>query len=138
MLFEVDKRSRDDGRVFREPTTEDFDRLAEALRVAGAEAVGVCFLHGYANGANEQLVADALAARLGVPVCNSHEVAPQIREYTRMVTTACNAATMPLIGPYLDELQQWLVAEGFGGKVLLKLSNGGVISADDAKQVARK
>src|SRR3546814_19149825 len=52
-----------------------------------------------------------------------------------MVTTACNAATMPLIGPYLDELQQWLVAEGFGGKVLMMLSNGGVISADDAKQV---
>src|SRR3546814_5159604 len=92
-----------DGRVLREPTTDVIDRLAEALRAAGAEAVGVCFLHGYANGANEQLVADALAARLGVPVCTSHEVAPQIREYPRMVTTACNAATMPLIGPYLDE-----------------------------------
>src|SRR3546814_18260945 len=75
MTFEVDERTMVDGRVLREPTTEDIDRLAEALRAAGAEAVGVCFLHGYANGANEQLVADALAARLGVPVCTSPEVA---------------------------------------------------------------
>jgi N-methylhydantoinase A len=49
-----------------------------------------------------------------------------------MVTTACNAATMPVIGPYLDELQKWLSAEGFGGSVLMMLSNGGVVSAEDA------
>ena len=29
-----------------------------------------------------------------------------------MITTACNAATMPVIGPYLDELQKWLSAKG--------------------------
>jgi N-methylhydantoinase A len=49
-----------------------------------------------------------------------------------MITTACNAATMPVIGPYLDELEKWLAAEGFGGSVLMMLSNGGVVSADDA------
>ena len=75
------------------------------------------------------------ARELGVPVCISAEVSPQIREYPRMVTTACNAATMPVIGPYLDELQKWLAAEGFGGSVLMMLSNGGVVSADDAARV---
>ncbi len=49
-----------------------------------------------------------------------------------MITTACNAATMPIIGPYLDELQKWFAAEGFGGSVLMMLSNGGVVAADDA------
>ena len=72
------------------------------------------------------------AASSGVPVCISSEISPQIREYPRMITTACNAATMPVIGPYLDELQKWLSAEGFGGSVLMMLSNGGVVSADDA------
>ena len=52
-----------------------------------------------------------------------------------MVTTACNAVTMPVIGPYLDELQKWLSVEGFGGAVLMMLSNGGVVSADDAARV---
>ncbi|SVD09513.1 uncharacterized protein METZ01_LOCUS362367, partial [marine metagenome] len=45
---------------------------------------------------------------------------------------ACNAATMPLIGPYLEELQKWLLAEGFGGSVLMMLSNGGVVAAEEA------
>jgi N-methylhydantoinase A len=135
MTFEIDERSRVDGTVLAEPSPDDIARLADALAAAGAESVGVCFLHGYANGHNEQVVADALATRLGVPVCTSHDVAPQIREYPRMVTTACNAATMPIIGPYLDELQQWLQSEGFVGRVLMMLSNGGVISAEDAKRV---
>jgi N-methylhydantoinase A len=42
---------------------------------------------------------------------------------------------MPVIGPYLDELQKWLSGEGFGGSVLMMLSNGGVVSADDAARI---
>ncbi len=135
LTFELDERTTVDGTVRQAPSAEAIDALAEQIRAAGAEAVAVCFLHGYVNGANEQVVADALAAKLDLPVCTSHEVAPQIREYPRMVTAACNAATMPIIGPYLDELQEWLRSEGFGGSVLMMLSNGGVISADDAKRV---
>ncbi|MEZ5296264.1 MAG: hydantoinase/oxoprolinase family protein [Ilumatobacteraceae bacterium] len=52
-----------------------------------------------------------------------------------MITTACNAVTMPVIGPYLEELQKWLSSEGFGGSVLMMLSNGGVVSADDAARI---
>ncbi|TQC42964.1 hydantoinase/oxoprolinase family protein [Rhodococcus sp. WS4] len=135
MTFEIDERVRVDGAVLTAPSAADLDRLVDAIAASGAEAVGVCFLHGYTNGDNERLVADAISARLDIPVCTSHDVAPQLREYPRMVTTACNAATMPIIGPYLDELQSWLVEEGFAGKVLMMLSNGGVIAANDAKRL---
>lgn len=135
MTFELDERTLVDGTVRQAPTAEAIEALATRIQASGAEAVAVCFLHGYVNGANEQLVGDALAEKLGVPVCTSYEVAPQIREYPRMVTAACNAATMPIIGPYLDELQEWLRSEGFGGSVLMMLSNGGVIGAEDAKRV---
>ena len=96
---------------------------------------GVCLLNSYVNGDERDVVAEYLRRELGVPVCISSEVSPQIREYPRMITTACNAATMPVIGPYLDELQKWLSGEGFGGSVLMMLSNGGVVSADDAARV---
>ena len=96
----------------------------------------MCLLNSYANPANERAVAEHLRRELGVPVCMSADISPQIREYPRMITTACNAATMPVIGPYLDELQKWLAAEGFGGSVLMMLSNGGVVSADDAARGA--
>jgi len=97
------------------------------------EAVAVCLINSYANPANERSVAEALSM-LGVPVCTSSEVAPQIREYPRMVTTACNAATMPLVASYLEELQDWLARAGFSGRLMIMLSNGGVVSADVARR----
>ena len=132
LTFELAERTGADGAVLVEPSTAALTELADALRSAEVESVAICLLNSYVNPTNEIAVAAHLRRELGVPVCISAEISPQIREYPRMVTTACNAATMPVIGPYLDELQKWLSAEGFGGSVLMMLSNGGVVSADDA------
>ena len=132
LTFEIDERTSATGAVLAEPSAADLDRLGSQLAGAAVESVAVCLLNSYVNPANEQAVATYLRDCLGVPVCISAEISPQIREYPRMITAACNAATMPVIGPYLDELQRWLSAEGFGGAVLMMLSNGGVVSADDA------
>jgi N-methylhydantoinase A len=131
-VFEIAERTDPSGRVGAEPADDDLVATTEALRAADVDSVGVCFINSYANPANERRVAEHLRRELGVPVCISSDISPQIREYPRMITTACNAATMPVIGPYLDELQKWLASEGFGGSVLMMLSNGGVVSADDA------
>ena len=80
------------------------------------ESVAICLLNSYVNASNERRIAEHLRAALGVPVCISAEISPQIREYPRMITTACNAATMPVIGPYLDELQKWLAARGLAAR----------------------
>src|SRR5947207_9041581 len=103
LVFELEERTTAGGEVLRAPDPADVDRLADTLAAAGVEAVAICFLHAYANPVNERLVAELLAKRLGVAVCASSEVAPQIREYPRMVTTACNAVTMPVVGAYLEE-----------------------------------
>ena len=132
LTFELVERTGADGTVLAKPSPESLEALAAQLRDANVEAVAICLLNSYVNSSNEEHVADYLRKELGTPVCISAEISPQIREYPRMVTTACNAATMPVIGPYLDELQKWLSAEGFGGSVLMMLSNGGVVSADDA------
>ncbi len=134
LVVELDERTNARGEVVASPTPEQLDAIAEQLRAAQVDSVGVCLINAYANPANERLVGDHLRRALGVPVCISSEISPQIREYPRMITTACNAATMPVIGPYLDELQKWLASEGFGGSVLMMLSNGGVVSAEDAAQ----
>ena len=137
LTFEIAERTTATGQVRAVPTAADLDALAERIAAVSpsAEAIAVCLLHGYVNPANERVVAEGLDKRLGLPVCSSAEVAPQIREYPRMVTTACNAATMPVIGPYLDELQEWLAAEGFRGGVLMMASNGGVVSASEAARL---
>ena len=134
LTFEVDERTTAQGIVVRSPLSGDLDVLVAQLRNSAVEAVAVCFINSYVNPENERSVADHLRQELGLPVCVSAEISPQIREYPRMITAACNAATMPVIGPYLDELKKWLVSEGFGGSVLMMLSNGGVVSAEDAAQ----
>ncbi|NBP50173.1 MAG: hydantoinase/oxoprolinase family protein [Actinobacteria bacterium] len=131
-ILEVDERTSAKGDVESAPSREQLDRIAAELSSLGVESVGVTLINSYANPANERTVADHLRSALGVPVCISSDVSPQIREYPRMITTACNAATMPVIGPYLEELVRWLKSEGFGGSVLMMLSNGGVVSVEDA------
>ncbi len=133
-VVEIAERTNALGQVVAVPSAEDMNLITDQLRAAGVEAVGVCLINSYANPANERVIAEHLRRELGVPVCISSDISPQIREYPRMITTACNAATMPVIGPYLDELQKWLAAEGFGGSVLMMLSNGGVVAAEDAAQ----
>ncbi|MFK8024226.1 MAG: hydantoinase/oxoprolinase family protein [Ilumatobacter sp.] len=132
---ELDERTSAQGVVVHAPTLEAMQAVADELRAMEVESVGICLLNSYVDATNERTLAAFLERELGVPVCISADVSPQIREYPRMVTTACNAATMPVIGPYLDELQKWLSGEGFGGSVLMMLSNGGVVSADDAARV---
>ena len=134
LIFEVGERTDAEGTVLAVPDMAEVDRVAEQLRAAQVEAVAVCFLHAYANPANERAVAARLAEKLDVPVCASSEVAPQIREYPRTVTTVCNAITMPVVGRYLQELQEWLSAQGFGGGLLVMLSNGGVVSPEVARR----
>ncbi|MBU6200470.1 MAG: hydantoinase/oxoprolinase family protein [Acidobacteria bacterium] len=131
-IVEIDERTSAKGEVEAAPSREQLDRIAAELSSLGVESVGVTLINSYANPANERAVADHLRSALGVPVCVSSEVSPQIREYPRMITTACNASTMPVIGPYLEELTRWLKSEGFGGSVLMMLSNGGVVSVEDA------
>ncbi|WP_420640173.1 hydantoinase/oxoprolinase family protein [Candidatus Poriferisocius sp.] len=132
LTFEIDERTAATGEVLVRPSDAAVAELVTKLSDAEVEAVAVCLINSYVNAANERLLVEELHRALGVPVCASADISPQIREYPRMITAACNAATMPIIGPYLDELQKWLSAEGFGGSVLMMLSNGGVVSADDA------
>lgn len=132
LTFEIGERTTANGHVLSQPDDAELAALAGRLADESVEAVAISLLHSYANPSNERRVAAFLERRLAIPVCASSDVAPQIREYPRSVTAACNAATMPVIGPYLAEFQRWLDGQGFGGSLLIMLSNGGVVSADVA------
>ena len=56
LRFEVDERMLVDGTVRRPVDPGEVRRLADRLRSAGIEAVGVRLLHAYANPAHERLV----------------------------------------------------------------------------------
>ena len=129
LRFEVRERVRHTGEVLTSLADEDVRTAAAAIRDEGAEAVGVCLLHAYANPAHEQRVGQILAEELpGVTVCLSSEVAPEWREFERTTTTCVNAATIPIITSYLDRLSSKLKDEGLRRELLVMQSNGGVMT----------
>ena len=129
LRFEVRERVTWKGEV-REPLCEeDVEHAAAECQRSGAEAIAVCFLHSYANAEHEER-AKALLERFcpGIPVCASHELTREWREYERTNTTVLNAYVRPATDAYLTSLERKLVERGFSGLLLAMQSNGGTAS----------
>ncbi len=113
-----------------EPLDEaELSELAE--RVAFADAIAVCLLHGYANDAHEQRVARALE-RTGKPVSISSQLLPEFREYERTATTVVNAYVSPVMDRYLGRLE----ADAGARRVRIMGSGGGAIPVQRARREA--
>lgn len=131
--LEVDERTDRDGRVLRAPDVDAVLADVAALVEDGVEAIAISFLHAYRNPSHEIAVADAIRARFPhLALSVSHQVVPEIREYERTNTTACNAYVQPLMRRYLDDLQASLERDGFAGTLLLMQSSGGSATVDTA------
>jgi N-methylhydantoinase A len=128
LTFEIPERVMVDGSV-KAPLDEAatvviLERLAE-LRV---EAVAVCFLWSIVNPDHELAVGRLIAKHLpGVPYTLSHRINPSIREYRRAMSTCIDASLKPAMNVYLGGLEERLRAAGFGGRVLIITSQGGVM-----------
>jgi N-methylhydantoinase A/oxoprolinase/acetone carboxylase beta subunit len=109
--FEVDGRLAADG--------EELTSVGPVPDVGEVEAVAVCLLHADLNPSHERAVGDALRAA-GHDVTCSSDVAPEMREYERTVTTVVNAYLRPRCRSYLHDL------EGVADEVLVMTSAGGL------------
>ena len=132
---EVPQRVDVGGRVLVPLDEEAVRRACEALRDHAVEAVGIAFLHAYANPAHELRAAEIVAELLpGVAVSLSHRVAPEFREYERTSTTVANAYVQPLAARYLQGLEEGLQKSGVQAPLHIMLSNGGSSAADVAAE----
>src|SRR5690349_16045521 len=80
MRFGIEERTGSDGSILQSNCAEQLEQLREAIRSAAPESIAVSLLFAFANPANEQAVAAALA-QIGVPLSLSHEILPEFREY---------------------------------------------------------
>jgi N-methylhydantoinase A len=131
LRLEAAERIGPDGVI--EPLAEgEPERLAEALRESGAEAVAICLLFSYLDPGHEQKIAAHLRHELpGVHVSASHEILPRFREYERCSTTTIDAYLSPLLGRYLERLGESAKAAGLAQPMVMQ-SSGGLASAADA------
>lgn len=133
-VYEIDARLRPDGSVVAEPTADDLTALADKIRAAGVEAVGVLVLNSYAHPDLEIQIADQLRDRLdGVLVTASAELWPEIREYERALITSLNCLVQPLMDRYFGQLTGRLDSMDVTAPLFVTASNGGTISAETAR-----
>jgi N-methylhydantoinase B len=134
---EVPERVSHRGEVLREFDEAAAGEVAAWCRQKGISAIGVSFLHGYANPEHEQRMRAVLArVHPGAHVSLSSEVWPEYREYERTVTTLVDAFAKGRVSGYVERIGARLAAElGPGMPFQVMKSNGGVISA---REVARQ
>jgi N-methylhydantoinase A len=135
-VFEVRERLLSDGSV---DTPLDDESVLAALRAArekGAQAVGICFLHGYRNPVHELRALELAKAHFpDLEVMASHEVWPQQSEYERAVLTLLNVYVKRLMDSYLKEVDDFLHSRFPRSRLTVTKSNGGVMSSAEAREV---
>jgi N-methylhydantoinase A len=128
-IFEVAERISADGDVVQELDVVAARELAMRLKES-YEAVAVCFLNSYREGAHElamQAILQEVAPELTV-VC-SHLVAAEHREFERWTTCLVAGFVAPPVQRYLGRLESRLDNAGHRGNLLVMQSNGGAMTA---------
>lgn len=116
----------------------DFDELrqaTEALVAQGIHALAICFLNSYINPVHEEMAAAYIRTHFpDLLVTASVEIAKEWREYERTSTAVLNAYLTSSVRRYLSRLDDEMQQEGYGGRVLITRSDGGLTLSRTAAQ----
>lgn len=114
----------------------DLDKLVEATKREGYEAIAIALLFSFKNADHELAAEKYLKSKLpDVQIVLSHQVSPEWREFERISTTVMDAYLAPVVRKYLatliDNMGDRLPE---GGTLHVMESNGGVMTAASASQ----
>jgi N-methylhydantoinase A len=109
--------------------------VAEQLAELELRNVAVAFINAYRDGRHEREMRDAILEVIpDAQIALSSETRPKVRELGRFTTTALRAALLPVVGDYLSRLEEKLAQAGCSAPLFIVKSNGGMMSADSAKE----
>ncbi|MBV9357880.1 MAG: hydantoinase/oxoprolinase family protein [Chloroflexi bacterium] len=135
--FGVRERLRADGKPSLHLDQRSLDAAIAQLREHGVDSVAVCYLHAYRDDRHEVETLRRLTRALPEAyVSLSSAVLPQIKEYERFGTTVVNAYVGPILAAYLLQLERRLTKAGFGNRLLVMQSHGGVAPVAEAVRLA--
>jgi N-methylhydantoinase A len=132
LTIEADERMGADGE-----TVDTLDEAAlraslSTLKNTGqVEALTICFINAYLNGAHEQRAKEVAAEIFtDIPISISSDLVPEMQEYERTETTVVNSYVRPEVARYVDNLNRSLIAT-MGEDLHLSIlrSDGGLASA---------
>ena len=132
LTIEADERMDAEGNVIRPLDADALKNDLEALKdTAEVEALTICLLNSYVNGAHEVEVKNiAQEIFREIPISISSEVVPEMQEYERTETTVVNSYVRPQVSKYIQNLQSSLEDRmGEDVKLAILRSDGGLASA---------
>ncbi|MDO6839167.1 hydantoinase/oxoprolinase family protein [Paraglaciecola chathamensis] len=132
LTIEADERMSAKGQTVTELDEAALREQLVALKQTDeVEALTICFINAYLNGAHEQRAKD-IASEIftDVPISISSDVVPEMQEYERTETTVVNSYVRPEVARYVDNLSQSLMSK-MGNDLHLSIlrSDGGLASA---------
>ncbi len=132
--IEAPERIGADGAIVRALDEAQLRLNLKRLAEEKVEAITVCLINSYMNGAHERRVAEICAEELpGVPVSLSVDILPEMQEYERTLTTVANSAVRPTVSRYVGNLERELTNWGTNAKLSLLRSDGGLMSAEKSR-----
>ena len=135
LTIEADERIGAKGEIVQPLDEEALKQSLTALSQRGIEALTVSLMNAYANGAHEERVrqiADGIFP--GIPISISSEVVPEMYEYERTETTVVNSYIRPVVSTYIENLEAELNRRMSGMQLHILRSDGGLASAQAAKE----
>ncbi|WP_435347406.1 hydantoinase/oxoprolinase family protein [Haloarchaeobius sp. HRN-SO-5] len=130
--YEVTERLDERGDVLT--SLDESSVRALAADLDDVDSVAVSLLYSFENDDHERRVRELLEAEgVDASVSLSSRVLPEIREYERTLTTALNAALKPVMDRYIGRLETRVSEAGVGTDLKIMQSNGGIITADAAR-----
>ena len=136
LRFEVTERLGPRGERWVDLDEPSVQKVAEALRESGVEAVAIALLHSYVDDTHERRVEEIVRAVVGdgVYVTRSSEILPEIREYERTSTAVVNAYVGPAISHYVASLVERLHEAGISAQLEVMQSAGGTLDPATAQR----
>jgi N-methylhydantoinase A len=133
LVHEVRERIDAQGTVRLGLDDAQIRTVARWYQQKGVRIVAVSLLHSYANPSHERKIKDILQAEYrDVTVVLSSDVLPEFREYERTITTCLQAALIPVLGHYVEQLGRQIQARTWRAPLFVMQSSGGIRSAHAA------
>lgn len=137
LTIEANERMAADGSVVRALDEQQLRVDLQKLKDTGeVEALTICFINAYMNGAHEAQARDIAREIFGdMSISISSEVVPEMQEYERTETTVVNSYIAPEVANYLGNLQSSLEQQmGDGLQLSILRSDGGLASSRAAAE----
>ncbi|WP_338826964.1 hydantoinase/oxoprolinase family protein [Neomoorella thermoacetica] len=135
LRLEVEERINYKGEVLVPLKEDDVRRCIAQFKKEGVEAIGICFLHSYANPEHERRCAEIIRREWPeVDITVSHEISKEWREYERTSTAVLNSYVQPVAARYIDSLDRELNKIQVSNRRYIMQSNGGTTSFARAKE----